>query len=897
MADLGKAHNLPPQLTNFVGRESEIDDLRSAIAVSRLVTLTGAGGVGKTRLVVELAAVSAFEDGVWFVDLAPIMHPDLVAVTVARALGLVDQPGQSPTDRVLAFVRDRSMLVVLDNCEHVLDACARLVVLLLASAPALKVCATSREPINVAGEAVWQVPSLSVDDDAVALFADRARLAMAHFALTDESSPIVAEICRRLDGIPLAIELAAARVRALSLAEILDGLHDRFRLLTGGSRTAVHRQQTLRASVDWSHALLTDVERILFRRLGVFFGGFDLDAARAVAGCDGLEPDQVLDQLMLLVDKSLVVAENTGPRTRYRLLETIRQYALEQLGESGEAESVRIRHSDHYAAMVRAFDEPTLTGQQLDRAEQEIDNLRGAFGWSLENADAEWALAMASSLHPLWLSRGRLREGLAWLDVAFDKANHASVSSIVRTRAVADRCVLRGWVWGPIDVEEVTEMLTVARGLNDPATLIRALIAYAAVVAYDTEAARPCLVEAAQLARDLRDSWRLSEILGMQAVAAMAAGDPNGVLVVADEARPIVDAIGDRFGSRQVRWATGWALSLQGDLVGGLALNREVIDEADVVGDLTLKLYNVLMLGFGQAWLGDVVAARDTADLHLRIAAESGDIYEGASHTTSALAWLSGGDAAAAWQSFETARGHTGLHQLISSLYSYAALAPLVCGDVTAARQWADDVVAVSQGCYLSVALTSRARVAIAEGALGQADRDAREALSIATATGTLLGVPSTLECLADVAAGAGRHLDAGRLLGAADAVRRRTGEVRFKVLDAGYRRSIHELREVLGEKQFDVAWAEGGALSTEEALAYAQRGHGERHRPSSGWASLTPAELDVVRLVREGLGNKDIAARLFVSPRTVQAHLTHIYNKIGITSRMQLAQEAARHD
>src|SRR6202140_5385085 len=280
------ATNLPAQLTSFVGRDAQLTQLRELLAQNRVVTLTGAGGVGKTRLAIQVAAGMAgeFSDGVWYVDLAPITDPELVAVTVARALGLPDQPGRSTMDSLLRFVRDRQMLVVLDNCEHLLDASAELVVALLSGAPGLALLATSREAIGVAGEVSWRVPSLSLDDEAVELFADRARHARPDFPLTDDNAAAVGEICRRLDGLPLAIELAAARVRALSLAEILDSLHDRFRLLTGGARTAVRRQQTLRASVDWSHALLTEPERVLFRRLAGFLGGFDLAAAQAVAG-------------------------------------------------------------------------------------------------------------------------------------------------------------------------------------------------------------------------------------------------------------------------------------------------------------------------------------------------------------------------------------------------------------------------------------------------------------------------------------------------------------------------------------------------------------------------------------------------------------------------------------
>ncbi len=534
------SHNLPVQLTNFVGRGAQMTDLEKLLVDNRLVTLTGAGGAGKTRLAVEIAAriAAEFRDSVWYVDLAPITHPGVVPVAVARALGLPDQPGRSTMDTLLRFVRDRQMLVVLDNCEHLLDASAELVVALLGAAPGLTVLATSREPIGVAGEVSWRVPSLSLADEAIELFIDRARRARPDFTITDDNATTVAEICRRLDGMPLAIELAAARVRALSLAEILEGLHDRFRLLTGGARTAVRRQQTLRASVDWSHALLTEPERVLFRRLAVFLGGFDLDAAQAVAGGGDVERFQVLDLLTLLVDKSLVVADDSGGRTRYRLLETVRQYAAEKLGESGEADAVRSRHRDHYTAMAALLDAPAGTDheQRLEQAENEIDNLRAAFGWSRENADAELALALASSLQPLWIARGRIREGLAWFDAALADldARQLEVAPAVRARALADKAVLVTFGGGAESMDLAHEALAIARDVDDPALLARALTACGLIAGYyDREAARPYFDEAIGLARAMDDRWRLSQILAWQANVAMVAGEP-----IARRARP-----------------------------------------------------------------------------------------------------------------------------------------------------------------------------------------------------------------------------------------------------------------------------------------------------------------------------------------------------------------------
>ncbi len=299
-----------------MGRQDQLTQVRELLTQNRLVTLTGAGGAGKTRLAVQIAGqVSGeFGDGIWYVDLAPITDPDVVPITAARAFGLPDQPGRSTMDTLTRFIADRQMLVVLDNCEHLLDASAALVMALLEACSGLTLLTTSREPIGVAGEVSWRVPSLSLADEALELFTDRARHARPEFVVTDDNGATVSEICARLDGLPLAIELAAARVRALSLTEILDSLHDRFRLLTGGARTAVRRQQTLRASVDWSHALLTEPERVLFRRLAVFMGGFDLDAAQTIAGVGDVQRYQVLDQLTLLIDKSLVVADDSwGP--------------------------------------------------------------------------------------------------------------------------------------------------------------------------------------------------------------------------------------------------------------------------------------------------------------------------------------------------------------------------------------------------------------------------------------------------------------------------------------------------------------------------------------------------------------------------------------------------------
>ena len=898
---------LPGQLTSFVGRDAELTQLRELLAGNRVVTLTGAGGVGKTRLAIQVAAQLApeFGDGVWYVDLAPLTDPELVAVTVARALGLPDQPGRSTMDSLLRFVRDRQLLVVLDNCEHLLDRCAELVVAVLTAAPKVTFLATSREAIGVAGEMSWRVPSLPLSDEAITLFTDRAHHARPDFTLTDDNAATVGEICARLDGVPLAIELAAARVRALSLTEILDSLHDRFRLLTGGARTAVRRQQTLRASVDWSHALLTEPERVLFRRLAVFLGGFDLAAAQTVAGGGGVTSYQVFDQLTLLVDKSLVVADDSGGRTRYRLLETVRQYALEKLGESGEADAVRTRHRDHYTAMAAPLDAPAGSDyeQRIEQANTEIDNLRAAFAWSRENSDAGPALTLASSLQPLWLARGRIREGLAWFDatVADLDAHHPGVTAAVRARALADRAVLDTYLGAADSLDQAEQAVAIARDVDDPALLARTLTAYGFIagLGYNAEVARGCLAEAIGLARAVDDQWRLSKILAEQARGAHLAGDPLGIRAAAEEGRDLADAIGDGFNSRLCRFYLTAVQQFSGDLAGAAAQFGEVAAEAEAAHDEIWRVTCLAGQSFALARQGKAAAARAAAEATLEVGAGLGGRWAAFGHVALGFAALAAGDFAAAHEAREAALQHpivaSGGSAALQRIWN--AEAALTDRDLAAARRWADEPASTTTGWWLMSALSTRARVAIAQGEPDQAERDAHYALACANELGARLGVADVLECLAVVAGDGAGHREAARLLGAARGIRQCTGEVRFKAWDAGYEASVTALRDALGDNAFDAAWAEGAVLSTEEAIAYAQRGRGERKRPASGWASLTPTEREVVRLVSEGLGNKDIATRLFVSPRTVQTHLTHVYTKLGLSSRVQLVQEAARHD
>jgi predicted ATPase/class 3 adenylate cyclase len=446
-------NNLPIQLTSFIGREREIAEAQRLLGDTRLLTLTGTGGCGKTRLALQVAAdrLDEHPDGVWWVELASLTEPGLVPQAVADALRLREEPGRPLMATLTDHLKPRSLLLALDNCEHLIQACAQLADGLLRTCPNLRLLATSREPLNVAGETTWRVPSLALpvvpsshrlspDEltalsqyEAVRLFIDRARTSRPEFTVTDQNAPAVAQVCHQLEGIPLAIELAAARVRVLSVEQIRARLDDRFRLLTGGSRSVLPRQQTLRAAIDWSYELLSEPERTLLQRLSVFAGGSNLEAVEAV--CAGgqphsgtwIEPEDVLDLLGRLVDKSLVLMEEPdthrrGEEVRYRLLETIRQYGRDRLQETGQTDTLRERHRDWYLEFAARAESQLWTGEEtawVERLELEHDNLRAALAWSRTEEDGvEPGLRLAGLLWKFWELKGHVREGRRWLEGA-----------------------------------------------------------------------------------------------------------------------------------------------------------------------------------------------------------------------------------------------------------------------------------------------------------------------------------------------------------------------------------------------------------------------------------------------------------------------------------------------
>jgi DNA-binding CsgD family transcriptional regulator len=551
--------------------------------------------------------------------------------------------------------------------------------------------------------------------------------------------------------------------------------------------------------------------------------------------------------------------------------------------------------------MAALLDKVTNSGHRLriEQAETEIDNLRAAFAWSREHADTEDGLRLVSALQPLWLSGGRILEGLSWFyAIRTDNGEHAAdVTPAVHARAIADKAMLTSVIAAPDSLERVEQSLGIGRELGEPGLLLRALTACGCTAVFDADVARPYLTEALGLARTIGDEWRLCQVMWWQAYAAVVAGDPRAAREAGAEGYRLADEIGDRFVSRMCRfWGIGSALALQGELAAAAAQFRELVAEAEAAHDPLGQVAALSHLAHTLAYLGDTSGARAAATTAAELGVEFGGFMEGLGYAQLARAALAAGDVVAATEAGDVARQWLGAHPLPAGNVNPIAEIALARGDLSAARRYADEAVSLARGVHLAIALIARTRVASARGEPDQAERDAHKALVCAAALDAHATTPEALECLAAMASHAESHREAARLFGAAHAMRERMGIVRYKVYEADHDISVAALRTALGGNDFESAWAEGSALSAEKAIAYAQRGRGERKRPTSGWASLTPTERDVVELVRESLGNKEIATRLFVSPRTVQTHLTHVYTKLGLTSRVQLVQEAARH-
>lgn len=465
-------NNLPQQLTSFVGRAETIAAIKSLLDDNRLVTVAGTGGSGKTRCAIQSAAemLEHFSDGVWMVDLAPISDSALVTTTIAKVLGVRETPNQDLLATLLNHLERRQLLLILDNCEHLLDEVRRVAAGMLRGGARVRLLATSQEPLNIGGEQVLRLPSLDIDE-AVELFVDRARAADERFELTDENAPYVAELCRNLDGVPLAVELAAARVKLLSPRQLTERLKERFRVLTGGDRSALPRHQTLRATIDWSFELLDEQARMLFRRLSIFAGGWTLEAAAAV--CAASSDDwEVLESLGSLVDKSLVMVDSSGEERRYRMLRSIREYGAARLGEAGEADAIAGEHARYYAAFVASLQPLALELEDVEwqqRFASELDNVRAAIDWTIAaRHDPPTGLTLLAEIE--WPELVAMpHEALRWYESALE-LEEAMPSTSIHARLLR-RCVILKWLSGePVAAREAmaTHALEVARRSQDP---------------------------------------------------------------------------------------------------------------------------------------------------------------------------------------------------------------------------------------------------------------------------------------------------------------------------------------------------------------------------------------------------------------------------------------------
>jgi predicted ATPase/DNA-binding SARP family transcriptional activator len=631
-------HNLPAALTSLVGREDDLRATRKLVKASRLVTLTGVGGVGKTRLAVQCAAdlVPRFDDGAWLVELAPIDDPSLVPGRVAATLGLRERGGQSVTDMIADYLADRSLLLVVDNCEHVIDAAARLVDTLLNAAPHLHVLGTSREPLGPPYEQVLRVPVLEVpapSDDtdtgrlagcpAVQLFVERACAGTASFGLTAENQADVAELCRRLDGIPLALELAAVRVDSMTPAEIVHHLEHRFQLL-GVDRKHGGRHQTLRGTIDWSHQLLETNEQTLFSRLSVFAGGWTITTARSVATGNGLDEPSMLDGLGALVRKSMVVAENEAKTTRYRMLESLRRYAHERLASSGKEVAVRTRHAEHFTRLVESLADDVRGPRQHAAYETlltELDNIRAAFDWHLAAGDAVTALRLVRILRTFWTEL-MPSEGVQRALAAVALGGNASAAA--RAGGLADAAWI-GYINGREECARHAEesvALSQAAGIPpDPEALCTLALGDFFAGCFDRSLAR--LEEATVASRAIDDPYEIASALTGTCMARAILDDTDGALAAGEEALTIARDLGYVTQIAGSLAALGFAWGAR-DLKRGVAL----LDESLALkSDTTYSALARVVSGHLRVMLGEHEGALRLFGETLEIYRELGDAF------------------------------------------------------------------------------------------------------------------------------------------------------------------------------------------------------------------------------------------------------------------------------
>lgn len=879
------AHDLPAPLSSLIGRERDLEELSAALSSTRLLTLTGAGGVGKTRLAVEVAARSLAD--VWWIELAPLADPGLVEATLVDALGVRSLPGLGELDAAIGFLRERRALLVLDNCEHLVDEVARVAKALLRACPSLSMLATSQMPLAVPGEMRWAVSPLSAAA-AAELFIDRARR-------VDRSAPLdagaIAEICRQLEGIPLALELAAARVAVLSPDAIARGLGDALDLLTARSRTAEARHRTLRASLDWSYGLLPADARLLLRRLGVFAGGTTLELAEEV--CDGVAP-----ALETLVEHSLVQVEGA----RYRLLETVRQYALNRLEEAGESDAVRDRHRDALLALAERQRRETLTPRQPEAfaaLDPEAANLAAALDRALVT-DPDKALRLCLALDFWYRARARFREA----DDAYGRAVAASdPSPVLQARALAAWAWILG-SWGDFGRanELAADAAACAEATGDAGAIAITLLVLANHRFFtDPVAALPLLHRCRDLGRAVDDEYILARAEALLRGVAWFQQDERACRAGFDELRPRLERLGDRetlawfwFEQGAVRYPLGEHEQAAELLASAIAAAGEI---GEPTADRAARIYVSLIA---------VAAGRAERARVQMLAIHAQTLLHGGSF---ALPWIEVlvAQAEAGSGHLEAARARLAMlveidawgaaHALAWAHVELAEVLRLLSEDDAAARHGAraiEHARRLANAWLAAKAQLTFGRLAARRGEWAEAERLHHDALATIWERRYRLELPGALEALAELAAGRGGEAEPARILGAAQRARAECGFVAWPAQRAALADLAARVADALGTPAFERARSEGAALDVGDAVAWLRRARGARKRPAHGWESLTPTELAVVRHAAAGLTNPQIAKRLFIARATVKVHLSHVYAKLGVHNRSQLAAMAA---
>lgn len=853
-------HNLPLQLTSFVGREKEILQVKRLLLGDRFVTLTGPGGTGKTRLALHIAAelLELFPDGVWLVELASLSDSTLVPQTVAAGLGIRDSSGRPVITLLTDYLRNKELLLILDNCEHLLSACAQLVTTLLQACPHLCILATSREALDIPGEVPFRVPSLSIPDarqlpplplltqyEAMQLFVERAEIIQPGFALTDSNAPAIAQICQRLDGIPLAIELAVARVKVMPVEQVTARLDNRFRLLTGGSRTALPRHQTLRALIDWSYDLLSEAERTLFRRLSVFAGGWTLEAAEAICAGEGLEHYEVMDLLTQLVNKSLVIADSeTEAQARYRLLETIRQYARERLLEAGGGEEVRDRHLDYYLKFAERS-EPELRGPEqvvwLDRLEKEVDNIRAALEWSLD-VDVEAGLRMASALLWFWHIRSGKSEGIDWLERALsaevkerDDALLSPARAMIRGKAlnaVGSLMIMHGNAERARELSEESLRLHQELGPSGRQGAAHALWNLAQGTSYheDLEQAETLAEKSLALFREVGDKFWVAQCLDHLGSYALIRGDFIQAKQILEEDLALRREIGDKDGVAWAHSLLGNVALWKGDYEQAWALYMESQNTFREIGNKWAV--SMALSGMGGVMLaqGKFERAAKLYEEALAYGRDMGDqnTIAGRRYDLARVAWSRGDYEQADKMYGETltiVRKVNNKGAIAGTLYDLGSVA-WARGDLELAAKRYEESIAIGheiEGQFtVGYALNGLGKVAYSRGDYDTAHSLYKEALKMFQETGNHWNIAYSLEALIALEV-VEQHLKrAARLFGATETFYSQLRFLMSPLERDNHERDMAATRAALGEEVFSALWAEGSAMTIEQAVAYA---------------------------------------------------------------------------